>query len=205
MPRFVNNPLTRTLSNDHRQPPSSEECPLHGAPSQRSSCRSCNAAYMRSYLKRRRREHPALVMWQRARQRSQRLKVPFALPRDGLIIPSVCPVLGVPLEVGERRSECSPSLDRIDPARGYVPGNVRVLSDRANRLKGNRLLPQIAALAEIGSVGRRQDYRAIAAYLEREALLREVWAKAAAGGSNAHEWDKVARFLDAAFSRGFNR
>lgn len=31
----------------------------------------------------------------------------------------------------------SPSLDRIDPTKGYVPGNVQVVSFLANRAKSN--------------------------------------------------------------------
>jgi hypothetical protein len=40
----------------------------------------------------------------------------------------------------------SPTLDRIDPARGYVPGNIAVLSALANRIKSNAAPAQIRAV-----------------------------------------------------------
>lgn len=49
-------------------------------------------------------------------------------------IPSHCPVLGVPLQFG---TPYAPSLDRIDNTRGYVPGNVQVISRKANLMKNN--------------------------------------------------------------------
>uniref|UniRef100_A0AB74UMJ1 Uncharacterized protein n=1 Tax=Caulobacter phage BL57 TaxID=3348355 RepID=A0AB74UMJ1_9VIRU len=40
----------------------------------------------------------------------------------------------------------SPSLDRIDNALGYVPGNVVVVSWKANRLKNSGSLQDLKAL-----------------------------------------------------------
>ena len=37
----------------------------------------------------------------------------------------------------------SPTLDRIVPELGYVPGNVAVISWKANRLKGNNTDPEL--------------------------------------------------------------
>lgn len=62
---------------------------------------------------------------------------------DLLPLPAMCPVLGIVLNYGGLRScggmqqEDAPSLDRIDNAKGYVPGNVAVISWRANRLKSD--------------------------------------------------------------------
>lgn len=180
----------------------STTCPIHGAPRQRTSCRECNAAYMRGYLRRRTRERPADAMWERARRRAIRLGVRFSLPRGSLYIPSLCPVLGIAIGVGPQRSDNSPSLDRIIPANGYMPTNVRVISDRANRLKSNRPLQELRRRAADPN-GRAQDeYAKTAAYVERELLLQEVRAKAAAGGPAAAEWAKIAAFLDRAFAKG---
>lgn len=83
-----------------------------------------------------------------------------------------------------------------------MPGNVRVLSDKANRLKGNRDLCALERQALSGSAELRDDYRKVADYVAREALLVEVRAKAASGCRHAGEWAKVADFLDRAFRRG---
>lgn len=49
-----------------------------------------------------------------------------------------CPVFLIPLKQGTRvPSAASPTLDMIDPNAGYVPGNIGVISSRANALKSN--------------------------------------------------------------------
>jgi hypothetical protein len=59
------------------------------------------------------------------------------------IAPNKCPVFGFELDwngwgtAEGKAKENSPSLDKIDPNRGYVKGNVMWLSWKANRLKSN--------------------------------------------------------------------
>lgn len=176
------------------------QCPVHGDISKRRSCRMCNAAYMRGYYKERRQQRPALEVWDRARKRALRLDLPFDLPRDAIIIPQQCPVLGLTLKTGGARSRHSPSLDRIRPNDGYVLGNVRVLSDYANRLKGNLSLEDIERRAQAADGPRQMEYERLAEYVRREQLLSEVRDKAATLGGRAGEvWSEVARFLDKAF------
>jgi hypothetical protein len=64
-------------------------------------------------------------------------------------IPTHCPVftwIALEYRVGEGRRDNSPSLDRIDNTKGYVKGNVRVISWRANNLKGNAIDQELTAL-----------------------------------------------------------
>ena len=42
--------------------------------------------------------------------------------------------------------ENSPSLDRIDNSKGYVPGNIAVISMRANMIKNNASLVELKAI-----------------------------------------------------------
>lgn len=52
--------------------------------------------------------------------------------------PLTCPVLGIDIDYfkkGKGGSNNSPSIDRMDPEKGYVKGNVRIISQKANRLK----------------------------------------------------------------------
>lgn len=52
--------------------------------------------------------------------------------------PLTCPVLGIDIDYfkkGKGGSNHSPSIDRMDPDKGYVKGNVRIISQKANRLK----------------------------------------------------------------------
>lgn len=102
------------------------------------------------------REDPRVWMLRRAKKRAQAKGLPFSLVLDDIVIPVVCPVLGLPLKVGdERQNDCSPSLDRVDPSKGYVAGNVQVLSLRANRIKNNASSADLAAvLSHVQSHGR---------------------------------------------------
>ena len=75
-------------------------------------------------------------------KRAKKNNIPFNLTEDYLksIYPSdmICPVLGFEMSVGldeNGSSETSPSLDRIIPEKGYVQGNVVVVSMRANTIK----------------------------------------------------------------------
>jgi hypothetical protein len=179
----------------------SSVCPIHGMPRHRATCRECNAAYMRDYLWRRRQEEPDRELWRRAKKRADRFGIPFDLPEPSLIIPPACPVLGIPLRSGGSRSPYSPSLDRIDPSRGYVQGNVRVISDRANRLKGAYTLPDLHDLERRALGPLRSEYRLIIEYVEREYLLDEVRVKAARK-KGGQQWKPIEEFLENVFSRG---
>jgi hypothetical protein len=156
---------------------------------------------MRDYMRRRRLVCPAIPMVERARRRAQQRCVPFAITSQTLVIPSICPALGIPLILSGKRCEGSPSLDRIVPHQGYVEGNVRVISDRANRIKGDRTLQELRFRATLGEPELRRDYALIAAYVDRELLLAEVRQKARQGGRSGAEWARLALALDRLFGR----
>ena len=178
------------------------KCPIHGQARKRQTCSLCNAAYMRGYLRRRRASRPELALLERARTRARRAGLPYSLQRSDISIPPTCPALGIPLTTAGPRSDSSPSLDRIRPQEGYVCGNVRVLSDRANRMKGKRTIAEIQQLAISAPGHLRADYLRIGRYMQREALLAEVRIRAAGDGRHAQEWGKIAKFLDRVFRNG---
>lgn len=73
-----------------------------------------------------------------AKERARKLALPFDIALEDVCIPTHCPLLGVELCVTNSRTSGranSPSLDRIDPTKGYVRGNVWVVSFRANAIK----------------------------------------------------------------------
>jgi hypothetical protein len=92
-------------------------------------------------LKREREAHqkdPRVVMLQAAKGRAKKKGVTFCLHLNDITIPSHCPVLGLPLVVGNGgRLPNSPSLDRIDPKGPYTIFNCRVISFKANTLKND--------------------------------------------------------------------
>jgi hypothetical protein len=91
-------------------------------------------------------------MLSRAKGRAKRKNLPFNLEVEDVVIPAVCPVLGINLESTISAKgipqDTSPSLDRIIPELGYVKGNVRVISLRANLLKSNATFEEALLIAE---------------------------------------------------------
>lgn len=77
------------------------------------------------------------VLLKSARVRAARKGIAFDLEIGDITIPAVCPILGIAIASSRGVKPCSPSIDRIDPKKGYVKGNVRVISHRANALKSN--------------------------------------------------------------------
>lgn len=58
----------------------------------------------------------------------------FDIDPEDIEIPERCPVLGEPLVPHTRYA---PSVDRIDNNKGYVKGNVQVISLKANNMKND--------------------------------------------------------------------
>jgi len=99
-------------------------------------------------------------MFNSARSRAKQKNIPFNLDLDFLrsIVVSHCPILGVELAWSTNRVNGnttlpnSPSLDRIDPTRGYVKGNVWIISHKANCIKNNASHEELKLVTE--AVGR---------------------------------------------------
>jgi hypothetical protein len=90
-----------------------------------------------------------LVILTSAKSRAKRLGIEFRLSPGDIEIPAACPILGIPLACGNGvTTPGSPSLDRINPLLGYVPGNVAVISHRANRIKNDATLAELLLVAE---------------------------------------------------------
>lgn len=97
----------------------------------------------------RHKSNPERHMLQQAKRRAIRNNLEFSITLEDVIIPSMCPVLGINLFVaGGIWTDNSPTLDRIDNNKGYIKGNVIVVSWRANRLKGDATIPELIRIAE---------------------------------------------------------
>ncbi len=95
---------------------------------------------------------PLRVMLNDARSRAERAGVPFTITIDDLRaaypVDSRCPALGIPLVRGVGfPTDSSPSLDRIRPELGYVPGNIAIISKLANSVKQNAAPSQLRSVA----------------------------------------------------------
>ena len=94
--------------------------------------------------------NPERLLFYSARRRSRKGLIPFTITLDDIVIPEVCPVLGIILEPGRGKKGAvpsSPSLDRIIPELGYVPGNVQVISHKANSMKMDATLKELRSFA----------------------------------------------------------
>ena len=89
---------------------------------------------------------PERRLWWGAKGRARRGNILFTITQEDIVVPTHCPILGVPLSVGTTGNENSPSLDRIKPWLGYVKGNIQVISHRANRLKNDATFEEIEKL-----------------------------------------------------------
>ena len=77
-------------------------------------------------------------LFQQAISRSKMKKIPFDIEISDIIIPEICPILGLPLKKSiDGNRDFSPSLDRIDNTKGYTKGNIQVISSKANTMKHN--------------------------------------------------------------------
>lgn len=88
--------------------------------------------------------HPIEYMLSRTKGSAKRRGLDFNLCESDIIIPNVCPVLGLKLEIAQGAAkDNSPSIDRIDNSKGYTKDNIRIISWRANKLKSNATKDEI--------------------------------------------------------------
>ena len=71
----------------------------------------------------------------------------FSITEEDLVVPEHCPIFGFKMEPGGKRST-SPSVDRIDNTKGYIPGNVVVVSVKANHVKSDCSMEELKRLVE---------------------------------------------------------
>lgn len=82
------------------------------------------------------RRNPVDVLFATAKCRAKRNNIEFNIDKSDLIIPPICPILGITISVSDDSTRTnSPSVDRIDNSKGYTKGNVRVISYKANTMK----------------------------------------------------------------------
>lgn len=151
-------PATKMCSKCNRDLPAGEFYPNERYSSGLMSwCKTCNYQSTKDTALKRRSIDPVrfrvMQMLKAAKQRARKRGVPFDLLPQDIVAPVRCPALGMVLDydctpgrgVGGF-SPNSPSLDRIVPARGYVKGNVAVISNRANILKRDQTLIEAEAM-----------------------------------------------------------
>lgn len=95
--------------------------------------------------------NPERTLLDGAKDRARRDGYVCTLTIRDIVIPEFCPLLGTKLEPGKGTGGAkasSPSLDKIRPELGYVPGNVWVISYRANMIKNDATLRELQTLVD---------------------------------------------------------
>jgi hypothetical protein len=95
-------------------------------------------------------------MFTRARARAKAKQLDFNIDNEYVrsLVVSHCPIFGVPLEWSYARGSkpktlpFSPSLDRIDPTKGYTKGNLWIISNKANMIKSNATHEELIIVAK---------------------------------------------------------
>jgi len=84
-----------------------------------------------------------------AKTRAKKRGHTFSVTEADITWPTHCPVLGVELTYGggHGHQRSNASLDRLDNSKGYIVGNVFVLSWRANSIKNDATAEELRAVA----------------------------------------------------------
>ena len=104
----------------------------------------------REACRRWRASNPISSLLKNAKDRARMFGLEFDLTAADIgELPTHCPVLGLELVYpgsGQGRMPESASLDRLDSSKGYIKGNVAVISWRANKLKSDATLEELQAI-----------------------------------------------------------
>lgn len=95
------------------------------------------------------RKYPEKYLLNQAKKRAKEKGLEFNLDESDIVIPTHCPIFLFQLNevyspIEER--DYAPSVDRLDITKGYIKGNVYVISFKANRHKSAMTLGDIERL-----------------------------------------------------------
>jgi len=94
-------------------------------------------------------ENTLSVQFRQRKNAASKANVPFTILFEEIEQPEYCPVLGIKLNYawggnnGHLRDPAKATLDKVIPRLGYVPGNVFVISWRANKLKSDMTIEEL--------------------------------------------------------------
>lgn len=109
--------------------------------------------YNLEHYRKSRDKNPEKQILKRAYARALLHNMEFNLEVSDIVIPTHCPILGIELILPKGQGlrggrKHSVSIDRIDNTKGYVKGNVQILSNLANTMKSNASPEELMAFAQ---------------------------------------------------------
>lgn len=89
-------------------------------------------------------------MWRACRNRAKERDLEFNLSIEDVIVPDICPYLNHKITriAGSGRINTNPSIDRIDPTKGYTKENIQIISIQANIMKSNSSIKELVLFAK---------------------------------------------------------
>ena len=118
------------------------------------ACNTCRALSNRAKIAKYTKTNPRYRIWKSSYVNSRKHGTEHTIKVVDILLPETCKYLGIRLDYrcasvrGSLRAWNAPSIDRIDPSRGYVPGNIQVISDLANRMKTDATIEQMLEFAK---------------------------------------------------------
>jgi hypothetical protein len=91
-----------------------------------------NASYIKKRVFKTTKQLKENQLFNSCRTSAKRKDLEFNLSQEDIIIPSLCPIFNKPFTyvTGKGHSNFNPSIDRIDNSKGYIKGNIQIISVR---------------------------------------------------------------------------
>lgn len=99
----------------------------------------------KKYKEKRRQEDICYFLYEKVQASKKEKDISIKDIQEIYKIDNLCPILRVPLRRGTRYT---PTVDRIDPTKGYIKGNIQVISWLANRMKSDATKEELIAFAK---------------------------------------------------------
>lgn len=115
------------------------------------TCRACDKRVENAFKSKP--SDPRFILWERSALNARKIGIEHTIEPEDIPMPNTCKYFGVQLEYppgksGRRWDKFRASIDRIDSTKGYVKGNVHVISYLANRMKQDASEEDLIAFAE---------------------------------------------------------
>lgn len=89
-------------------------------------------------------------IFKRSKENSKRRGLDFNIEKSDIVVPTHCPYLGVELSYNKKDSQSNHyyTIDRIDSSKGYVKGNIQIISKLANTMKNEATIDQLLTFSK---------------------------------------------------------
>lgn len=83
-------------------------------------------------------------LFNNCKTRAEKRNLEFNITIEDIVIPDKCPLLEIDIFTGTKEDySSSPTVDRIDNTKGYIKGNIKIISSLANTMKNCATLEQL--------------------------------------------------------------